>query len=77
MQTASWLITHQIPLLGEQRVTHVDFHIIDIPVASLLTAETFLFKDILYLVEADRQMTCQCLFKASPNLRKHLIKESH
>lgn len=48
-QTAAGLITHQIPLFGEQRVTHVDFNIIDISVASLLTTETLLLKDILHL----------------------------
>lgn len=49
MQTAAWLITHQIPLFGEKRVTHVDFDIIDISVSSLLTTKTLLLEHILYL----------------------------
>lgn len=44
-------ITHQVPLFGEQRVTHVNFDVVDIPVAALLTAETILFEDILHLEE--------------------------
>lgn len=48
-RTAARLITHQIPLLGEQGVAHVDFDIVDIPVPSLLTAETLLIEDILHL----------------------------
>lgn len=43
------LITHQIPLFGEQRIAHVDFNVVDISVASLLTAETLLLEDILHL----------------------------
>lgn len=49
VRTAARLITHQIPLLGEQGVAHVDFDIVDIPVPSLLTAETLLIEDILHL----------------------------
>lgn len=49
VRTAARLITHQIPLLGEQGVAHVDFDIVDVPVPSLLTAETLLIEDILHL----------------------------
>lgn len=49
VRTAAQLITHQIPLLGEQGVAHVDFDVVDIPVASLLTTETLLIEDILHL----------------------------
>lgn len=36
------LITHQVPLLGEQGVAHVDLNVIEIPVAALLAAEALL-----------------------------------
>lgn len=42
VQTAARLITHQVPLLGEQGVAHVDLDVIEIPVAALLAAETLL-----------------------------------
>lgn len=48
-QADAGLITHQIPLFGEQRIAHVDFNVVDISVASLLTAEPLLLKDILHL----------------------------
>lgn len=49
VQTAARLITHQVPLLGEQGVAHVDLDVIEIPVAALLAAETLLIGDVLHL----------------------------
>lgn len=53
-RAAAALLTHQIPLFGEQRVAHVDFNVVDISVASLLATEAVLLKHALHLEkEAD------------------------
>lgn len=44
-----WPITHQVPLLGEQGVAHVDLDVVEIPVATLLAVKAFLIGDILHL----------------------------
>lgn len=48
-QTAARPITHQVPLLGEQGVAHVDLDVVEIPVATLLAVKAFLIGDILHL----------------------------
>lgn len=82
LQTACSLITHQIPLLGEQRVTHVDFYVINISVASLLTTETFLFDDILYLGRGSRQVDVSskrtyCRSKKQFDLISEMLQKFH
>lgn len=57
MWTAARLITHQVPLLGEQGVTHVHLNVVEIPVAALLAAETLLIGDILHLQSRKEEKT--------------------
>lgn len=56
-QTAARQITHQVPLLGEQGVAHVDLNVVEIPVATLLAAETLLIRDILHLQSRKEERT--------------------
>lgn len=54
-QAVAGLITHQIPLFGEERIAHVDLDVVDISVASLLPAEALLLQDILHLRRQQQQ----------------------